>query len=167
MGQSCSGGSVVQNLSALTGDSSLISALGKPPAERNSNPLQYSCLGNPMDRGAWRATVHGVTKESDTTQWLNSNNNKGQGGVFTPSLHHVGQNMCHQLLRSFFTSSDLFHEPLSFLFQTLIIHLDILLVVPVGEEPQPLRRGQEVTRPQSGKWQSKQASKILLSAKRR
>ena len=167
MGQSCSGGSVIQNLSALIGDSSSISASGKPPAERNNNPLQYSCLGNPMDRGAWRATVHGVTKESDTTQWLNSNNNKGQSGVFAPSLHHVGQNMCHQLPRSFFTSSDLFQEPLSFLLQTLIIHLDRLLVVPVGEEPQPLRRGQEVTRPQSGKWQSKQASKILLSAKSR
>ena len=36
----------------------------------NGNPLQYSSLGNPMDRGAWRATVHGVTKESDTTQRL-------------------------------------------------------------------------------------------------
>ena len=34
----------------------------------NGNPLQYSCLGNPMDRGAWRATVHGVTKKSDTTE---------------------------------------------------------------------------------------------------
>ena len=86
MGQSGSGGSVVQNLPALTGDLSSISASGKPPEERNSNPLQYSCLGNPIDRGAWRATVHGVTKESDTTQWLNSNNNKEQGGVFTPSL---------------------------------------------------------------------------------
>jgi len=71
--------------------------------------------------------------------------------VHTLSLHHVGQNICHQLPRSFFTSSHLFHEPLSFLFQKLIIHLDILLVVPVGEEPQPLRRGQEVTRPQRGK----------------
>ena len=38
--------------------------------EGNGNPLQYSCLGNPMDRGAWLATVHGVT-ESDMAQWLN------------------------------------------------------------------------------------------------
>ena len=36
--------------------------VGKIPREGNSNPLQYSCLRNPMDRGAWRATVHGVTK---------------------------------------------------------------------------------------------------------
>ena len=35
--------------------------------EGNSNPLQYSCLGNPMDRGAWRATVQGVTEASDMT----------------------------------------------------------------------------------------------------
>ena len=39
---------------------------GRSPGEGNGNPLQYSCLENPMDRGAWRATVYGVT-ESDTT----------------------------------------------------------------------------------------------------
>ena len=36
--------------------------VGKIPGEGNGNPLQYSCLGNPMDRGAWQATVHGVSK---------------------------------------------------------------------------------------------------------
>ena len=36
--------------------------------EGNGNPLQYSCLGNPMDGGAWRAAVHGVTRESDVTE---------------------------------------------------------------------------------------------------
>ena len=36
---------------------------------------QHSCLRNPMDRAAWQAMVHGVVKESDTTEWLNSNNN--------------------------------------------------------------------------------------------
>ena len=45
----------------------LIPGLGRSPGEGRGNPLQYSCLGNPMDREAWRATVHGVTKESDTT----------------------------------------------------------------------------------------------------
>ena len=40
----------------------LIPGLGRSPGEGNSNPLQYSSLGNPKDRGAWRATVHWVTK---------------------------------------------------------------------------------------------------------
>ena len=40
----------------------------RSPEEGNGNPLQYSCLGNPMDRGSWRVTVHGVTKESDMTE---------------------------------------------------------------------------------------------------
>ena len=40
------------------------------PGEGNDNPLQYSCLEIPMDRGAWRATVHEVAKESDMTEWL-------------------------------------------------------------------------------------------------
>ena len=39
-----------------------ISGLGRSPGEENDNPLQYSCLGNPMDRGDWLATVHGVTR---------------------------------------------------------------------------------------------------------
>ena len=39
-----------------------ISGLGRSPGEGNGNPVQYSCLGNPMDRGAWWATVHGVKK---------------------------------------------------------------------------------------------------------
>ena len=49
-------------------------ALGRSPEEGNGNPLQYSCLGNPMNRGAWRATVQGVTKESGMTERLNNKN---------------------------------------------------------------------------------------------
>ena len=44
------------------GDPGSIPGLGRYSGERNSNPLQYSCLENPIDRGAWQATVHGVTK---------------------------------------------------------------------------------------------------------
>ena len=44
------------------GDAGSIPGLGRSPGEGNGNPLQYSCLGNPIDRGAWWATVHGVTK---------------------------------------------------------------------------------------------------------
>ena len=56
---------VVKNLPASAGgirDSGLIPGLGRSPGEGNGNPLQYSCLENLMDRGAWWATVHGVAK---------------------------------------------------------------------------------------------------------
>ena len=56
------GGSVVKNLPANAGDLSLIPGLGKSPGEGNGNPLQYSHLDNPMDRGTWQATVHGIAK---------------------------------------------------------------------------------------------------------
>ena len=49
-----------------TGDPGSISGLGRSPGEENGNPLQYSYLENPMDRGTWWATVHGIT-ELDTT----------------------------------------------------------------------------------------------------
>ena len=45
-----------------TGNTSLIPGLGRFPGGGNGNPLQYSCLGNPMDSGAWWATVHGVAE---------------------------------------------------------------------------------------------------------
>ena len=61
-----SGGSVVQNFPANAGDAGSTPGSGRSPGEVNGNPLQYSCLENFMDRGAWRATVHGVAKESDT-----------------------------------------------------------------------------------------------------
>ena len=52
----------------------LMPGLGRLPWRRKCNPLQYSCLGNPMDRGSWWVTVHGITKESEITYWLNNNN---------------------------------------------------------------------------------------------
>ena len=57
---------VVKNLLASAGDTRDVGSI--PGLERHSNPLQYSCLEDPMNRGAWRATVHGVTKDSDTTE---------------------------------------------------------------------------------------------------
>ena len=65
--KSCCGGSVVKNLPVNAGNAGSIPGLGRSPGERNGNPLQYSHLENPMDRGAWQATVHGVTKELDMT----------------------------------------------------------------------------------------------------
>ena len=64
------GGLVVKSLLVSaegTRDTDLIPGLGRSPAEGNGNPLQHSCLGNPMDRGSWWAMVHGVTKESEMT----------------------------------------------------------------------------------------------------
>ena len=49
------------------GDASLIPGLGGSPGERNGNPLQHSYLGNPMDRGTWQSTVHGIETELDIT----------------------------------------------------------------------------------------------------
>ena len=57
---------VVKNIPASAGDADSIPGWGRSSGGGNGNPLQYSCLGSPMDRGAWRDTVLGVTKESDT-----------------------------------------------------------------------------------------------------
>ena len=65
------GGSVVKNPSANTGDSVSVLGLGRSPGEGNGHPLQYSCLGNPMDRGAWQTKIHGVRKELNVTYRLN------------------------------------------------------------------------------------------------
>ena len=56
------GDSVVKNPSANAGNLGSISGSGRSPGGGNGNPLQYSCLGNPMDRGALWATIHGVAK---------------------------------------------------------------------------------------------------------
>ena len=53
---------MVKSPSASAGDMGSIPGSGRSPGEGNGNPLQYPCLENPMDRGAWWATVHGVTK---------------------------------------------------------------------------------------------------------
>ena len=58
---------MVKNPPSNAGDAGLIPGPGRSPGEGNDNPLQYSCLGNLIDREAWRATVHGVAEELDTT----------------------------------------------------------------------------------------------------
>ena len=66
------GGSGVKNLPANAGDSGSIPESGRSPGEGNGNPLQYSFLENSMDRGAWWATVPGITKSRNLR--LNNNN---------------------------------------------------------------------------------------------
>ena len=64
------GGSVVKESDCNAGDAGdtgVIPGLGRSPGGRHGNPIQYSCLENPMDRGGWQGTVHGVTEESDMT----------------------------------------------------------------------------------------------------
>ena len=66
------GGSVVQNLPANAGDVGSIPRSARCPGEGNGSSLQDFCLGNPMDRGAWRAPVYRNTKEAGITQRLNN-----------------------------------------------------------------------------------------------
>ena len=82
------GGSVVKNPPTNTGDTGSIPGSGRFSGEGNGNPFQYSCLGNPMDRGAWGATVHGITKSrtwlstihkwKDTYNWIRKVNNQNR-----------------------------------------------------------------------------------------
>ena len=58
---------MVENPPANAGDVGSIPGSGKFPGEGNDNPIQHSCLGNPMDRGTWQAMAQGVAKELDTT----------------------------------------------------------------------------------------------------
>ena len=58
----------VKNLPASVGDMSSVPGSGRSPGGGNGNPLQYFCVGYPVDRGAWWATVHGVTKDSEMAE---------------------------------------------------------------------------------------------------
>ena len=66
-------GSVVKNPPANIGYAGSIPGSGRSPGEGNGNPVQYFCLGNPIDREAWWATIHGVVEGWDTTWQLNNN----------------------------------------------------------------------------------------------
>ena len=79
------GGSVVKNLPAMAGDTGLIPGLGRSPGEGNGNPLQYSCLENPMGRGAWRATVHRVAK---SRTWLSDQSSAVPVWYSVVYMHH-------------------------------------------------------------------------------
>ena len=73
---------MVKNFPAHAGDTGSVPGLG-----RAGNPLQYSCLRNPMVGGDWWATVHGVKKESDMTQWLNHHSIQSNSKFCEPSAN--------------------------------------------------------------------------------
>ena len=58
---------MLKNLPANAGDTGSIPGSGRSSGKENGNPIQYFCLGNPMDRGDWQAAGHGVTEESGMT----------------------------------------------------------------------------------------------------
>ena len=97
MGFPLPGGSDSKESACDAGDPGLIPGWRRFPGEGNGNPLQYSCLENSMDRGAWQATVHGVAEELDTTEKLKNNN-----GINRP-IHHTNP-------RAFDFSRKLFNE---------------------------------------------------------
>ena len=72
------GASTVKNLSANAGDTSLIPESGRFPGGEHGNPLQHSSLENPMDRGAWWATVHRVEKSQTRLKQLSRHTGKGE-----------------------------------------------------------------------------------------
>ena len=90
-----SGGSVGKESTCNAGDWGLIPGPGRSPQEENGSSLQYFALGNPMDRGAWRATVHAVAKELDMIERLNHHHkiiwmNNLHSGLCESSAEHLG-----------------------------------------------------------------------------
>ena len=70
------GGSPVKNLPASAADTSSIPGSGRSPGEENGNTFQYSCLGNPMDKGGWWATVHRIAKSQTLLKQLSMHTRK-------------------------------------------------------------------------------------------
>ena len=77
---------MVKNLPANTGDLGSIPASGRSPGEGNGYPLQHSCLEKSMDRGAWRVSVHGITK-SQTLSHLDFTSQEVLNSAVTPFCH--------------------------------------------------------------------------------
>ena len=96
------GGSEDKASACNAGDPGLNPGLGRSPGEGNGNPLQYSCLENPMDRGDWRATVHGVAKSwtrlSDFTHTLYAGQEATlRTGHGTPDWFQIGKRSTSRL----------------------------------------------------------------------
>ena len=83
------GGPAGKQSTCSAGDPGSIPGSGRSPGEWNGYPLQYSCLENPMDRGVWQATVHGVTKESDMTEQVTGEERKGSAVKNPPAMQET------------------------------------------------------------------------------
>ena len=95
---------IINNLPANAEDLGSIPGSGRSPGEGNANPLLYSCLGNPMHREAWWATVHGVAKTQTRLKWLNSSSSNCS--LITVYLKH-DFSKCHKWFISKISSSEL------------------------------------------------------------
>ena len=84
-------GSVVKSLPANAGDAGLIPGSGRSPGGENGNPLQFSCLGNPVDRGAWWTMVHEVKKEWEVNRHMCAHTQVGSG-VYSKTRNSVPVN---------------------------------------------------------------------------
>ena len=112
------GGSAVKNLLANAGDTGSI-PVGKIPGEGNGKPLQYSCRGNPMDRGAWQATIHGVVKKAGHNLVIKQQHLPSFFPVPETSSHHPGHQDPYRLTQTpveltptfFMCSAPLPHPP--------------------------------------------------------
>ena len=81
------GGTLLKNPPANAGDTGSVPGLGRSPGEGNGNPLQYSCLWNPVDRGAWRPTAHGVAKsQTRPSDWACTHRVISKRGGVRPGL---------------------------------------------------------------------------------
>ena len=106
--QASQGALVVQNLPASAEDArelGSISGLGRPPGEGNGNPLQYSCLGNPMERGAWRAAVHEVTKSQHDWACMPVHAHSLQSGRLFRAWHSLGDIFLIGVILLFYATS--------------------------------------------------------------
>ena len=88
---------ILKESACNAGDPVSIPESGRSPGEGNSNPLQYCCLKNSMDRGAWRATVHGVVAQRSWTQATLSLKRNSQSQLYLVHVH-FSEAHCTQLL---------------------------------------------------------------------